>query len=155
MATVIRLARRGRTHEAKYKITVADSRYKPTGRFLEHVGHYNPNINPPELVVNEASALDWMLKGAQVSDSVRSLFHTKGIMEKFSQIKAGKATLEDDPKSKEWKVRKAKPNKKAQARTAAEAEAKAAAEAEAKAKAEAEAAAAAAPEEAAEAPKEG
>jgi small subunit ribosomal protein S16 len=74
LAVVIRLARMGKTHKPFYRITVADSRASATGKFLEQIGHYDPSLNPPDIKVNEASALKWLKNGAQPSDTVRSLF---------------------------------------------------------------------------------
>ena len=90
MAVVIRLARVGHTHKPFYRITVADSRSAATGKFLEQIGHYDPNKNPPVMTVDEASALRWIKNGARPSDTVKSLFHRQGIMEKSQLVQKGK-----------------------------------------------------------------
>src|SRR5580704_3454739 len=92
MAVVIRLARMGHRHKPFYRISVADSRSAATGKFLEQIGHYDPNQNPPVVKVNEASALKWLKQGARPSDTVRSLFHRQGIMEKSQLVIKGKIT---------------------------------------------------------------
>lgn len=149
MAVVIRLARMGKTHKPFYRITVADSRAAATGKFLEQIGHYDPNLNPPAIKIDEASALKWIKNGAQPSDTVRSLFYRAGILEKSVLTAKGKAAADAALKTREsYQAKKPKVHKKAKekaeaaAKAAADAAAKAAAEAEAAAKAAAEAAAA-------------
>lgn len=150
MAVVIRLARMGKTHKPFYRITVADSRAAATGKFLEQIGHYDPNLNPPAIKVDEVSALKWLKNGAQPSDTVRTLFYRQGIMEKSSLTARGKASAETALKTREsFQAKKPKVHKKAKEK--AEANAKAAADAQAaadKAAAEAKAAEAAAAAEA-------
>lgn len=87
MAVKIRLKRMGAKKSPFYRLVVADSRAPRDGRFIEEIGYYNPLKNPIELKIDEEKALDWMLKGAKPSDTVRSLFSTAGIMEKFHNAK--------------------------------------------------------------------
>src|SRR5690606_41538494 len=101
LAVVIRLARMGNTHKPFSRITVADSRAAATGKFLEQIGHYDPNVNPPEIKVNEASALKWLKNGAQPSDTVRTLFYRQGIMEKSVLVAKGKADADSPLKARE------------------------------------------------------
>ena len=162
---VIRLARMGKTHKPFYRITVADSRAAATGKFLEQIGYYDPNLNPPAIKVNHESALKWLKNGAQPSDTVRTLFYRQGLLEASTNARTGKAASElkarESFQAKKPKVhKKAKEKAEANAKAAAAAkaaeekaaaDAKAAAEATAAAEAEAAAAATAA---AAEAPAE-
>ncbi len=143
MAVVIRLARMGHTHKPFYRITVADSRSAATGKFLEQIGHYDPTLNPPAVKVNEASALKWIKDGARPSDTVKSLFHRHGIMEKAQLIAKGKATAEAPLKSRAVLSKKVKIHKvvKAEQATAAKNAAEAAVKEAAAAKAAAETAA--------------
>jgi small subunit ribosomal protein S16 len=132
LSVVIRLSRQGHRHRPFFRITVADQRKAATGKFLEHIGYYDPASNPPTLKVEEPSALKWMQVGAQPSDTVRSLFHHLGIMDKFSKMKGGKATIESASKAIAWKPKKPKVHKKkkeAAAKAAAAAPAAPAAEA--------------------------
>ena len=82
MATRIRLARHGRKKQAFYHIVVADTRAPRDGRFIEKLGTYNPNTNPATIDVNFDSAVEWLLKGAQPSDTARAILSYKGIMMK-------------------------------------------------------------------------
>jgi small subunit ribosomal protein S16 len=72
---VIRLARVGKKHNPKYRVTVADSRRWVNGKFIEVVGHYNPNPQgqDKEFDLNLEKIQDWISKGAQPSDRVKSL----------------------------------------------------------------------------------
>lgn len=90
MAVKIRLKRMGAKKTPFYRIVVADSRSPRDGRFIETVGTYNPVAEPALLDINEELALKWLQNGAKPSDTVRNLFSTKGIMEKFHNAKLGK-----------------------------------------------------------------
>ena len=70
MATKIRLQRGGRKARPIYSIVVADARAKRDGRFIEKLGTYNPNTNPATIDLNFDSALSWVMKGAQPTDTV-------------------------------------------------------------------------------------
>lgn len=78
----IRLRRMGAKKQPTYRFVVADARSPRDGRFIEILGHYNPRVEPREIVVNEEKAKAWLAKGAQPSDTVRRLFAEKGIMDR-------------------------------------------------------------------------
>ena len=73
-----------------YRIVVADSRSPRDGRFIEILGNYDSTKEPAVINVDEDKAIDWMSKGAQPTDTVRSLFSKKGIMAKFDEKKRSK-----------------------------------------------------------------
>ena len=73
MAVAIRLRREGNRNRAFYRIVVADSRARRDGRFIETIGTYNPNQQGTNFQVDIERADDWITKGAQPSDTVRSL----------------------------------------------------------------------------------
>ena len=89
MAVRLRLTRMGRKKRPFYRIVAVDSRRTRDGAYIEKLGHYNPLTNPPEIVVNEERALDWLMKGAQPSKTVKSIFKNKGIMLQFDLKKKG------------------------------------------------------------------
>ena len=74
MAVKIRLARHGSKKRPAYRIVAADSRDKRDGRFLEILGTYNPMTNPPAIAFKEDRYEYWTGVGAQVSDTVSSLW---------------------------------------------------------------------------------
>lgn len=90
MAVKIRLKRMGQKKAPFYRVVVADSRSPRDGRFIEEIGVYNPVANPAEVKINEEAALKWLQNGAKPSDTVRNLFSTQGIMEKFHNLKQSK-----------------------------------------------------------------
>ena len=52
MAVKIRLKKLGHTHNAFYRVVVADSHYPRNGRFIEEIGYYNPYKDPSEIKIN-------------------------------------------------------------------------------------------------------
>lgn len=82
MATKIRLARHGKKGHAFYHIVVADSRAPRDGRFIEKLGTYNPNTNPATIELDFDRAVDWVMKGAQPTDTTRAILSYKGVMYK-------------------------------------------------------------------------
>ena len=90
MAVKIRLNRMGAKKNPFYRIVVADSRAPRDGRFIEVLGNYDPSQNPAVVNVDEEKVLDWMGKGAQLTDTVKNLFCKKGLMAKFAEAKNAK-----------------------------------------------------------------
>ena len=90
MATRIRLSRHGKKHSAFYHIVVADGRAPRDGRFIEKLGTYNPIANPAEIVLDYDKALDWIQKGAQPTDTARTILSHKGVMYKHHLLKGVK-----------------------------------------------------------------
>ena len=79
MATKIRLQRHGRKSYAFYSIVIADVRAPRDGKFIEKIGTYNPNTNPATVDLKFDRALDWVLKGAQPTDTVRNILSGEGV----------------------------------------------------------------------------
>ena len=69
----IRLTRVGTTKRPFYRIVVVESSAPRDGRFVEILGHYNPRTEPELLEVDRARVSHWVSKGAQPSDTVRTL----------------------------------------------------------------------------------
>lgn len=72
---VIRLARGGANKRPFYRIVVADRRRAPRGRFIEHVGFYNPLAATQEekLRVDAERVKHWLGKGAKPTERVAAL----------------------------------------------------------------------------------
>lgn len=115
----IRLKRLGAKKNPSYRIIVINSTTKREGRPVQELGHYNPKTKVMKL--DKASALDWVKKGAQPTETVAYLIKN----------------CNDDGTLNYKKKETVKLSKKAEAKAQAEAEAKAKAEEEAKAAAEA------------------
>ncbi len=97
MPVKIRLSRQGKKGYAFYHIVVADNRAPRDGRYIERLGIYNPNTNPATIEFDFNRALDWLLKGAQPTDTCRSLLSKKGVLMKkhlMEGVKKGAFTEE-------------------------------------------------------------
>ena len=79
MAVVIRLKRMGAKKSPFYRVIVADRRSPRDGRFIEKIGYYHPLSEPAEIKIDKERALYWLSKGAQPSETVRSLFKKQAI----------------------------------------------------------------------------
>ncbi len=90
MSVKIRMRRMGSKRKPFYRIVVADSRMPRDGRFIEEVGYYNPLTNPDEVKLEEHKIFEWLEKGAQPSDTVRSLLSKAGLMTRYHDAKYGK-----------------------------------------------------------------
>lgn len=90
-----------------YDIVIADARAPRDGRFIEKIGTYDPNKNPAAVDLQTDRAVDWLLKGAQPTDTARSILHHEGVMlRKHLQVgvNKGAVTQEDaDARFEEWK----------------------------------------------------
>lgn len=73
----IRLARTGANKKPSYRIVVIEREHSRDGGFVEIVGHYNPRHEPVELMVKRDRVDYWMSRGAQPSETVRSLLKKK------------------------------------------------------------------------------
>lgn len=90
MAVKIRLNRMGAKKNPFYRVVVADSRAPRDGRFIEILGHYDSTKEPAIIKIDEEKAIEWMSKGAQPTDTVKSLFSKQGIMAKWDEAKRTK-----------------------------------------------------------------
>jgi len=106
MAVKIRLARRGRKKLAMFDVVVADARAPRDGRFIEKIGTYNPLTNPASIVLDDQKAFEWLMKGAQPTDTLRAMLSYRGVMlRKHLQIGVIKGALtqeQADAKLQEW-----------------------------------------------------
>ena len=110
MAVKIRLARRGRKKSAMYDIVVADARAPRDGKFIEKLGTYNPNTNPASINFDEVKAFQWVMNGAQPTDTVRAMLSYTGVLyKKHLQIGVAKGAISQetaDARFDEWKQAK-------------------------------------------------
>lgn len=87
MALKIRLRQQGRKNRRMFRLVVADERSKRDGKYLEALGWYNPHADELEnkLFINASKVEEWLAKGAQLSDSSRTLV-AKGAPELMQQL---------------------------------------------------------------------
>lgn len=76
----LRLKRLGKKREVSYRIVVAQSTSRRDGRPVAEVGFHNPRAN--ETRFNEEAVTDWLKKGAQPTDTVRSLLVQANLLPK-------------------------------------------------------------------------
>jgi small subunit ribosomal protein S16 len=79
MAVKMRLSRKGRKKAPFYHIVVADSRSPRDGKFIEKLGTYNPMTKPATIEIDRNAAYDWLVKGAQPTDTVKAILRFKGV----------------------------------------------------------------------------
>ncbi len=89
MAVKIRLKRMGATKRPYYRLVVADSRAKRDGNVIESIGTYMP-LEAEKFNINKESALTWLEKGAQPTDTARNILSEVGVMEQFHNSKKNK-----------------------------------------------------------------
>ena len=80
MAVKIRLKRLGSKKSPFYRVVVADERAPRDGKFIEEIGYYNPLTDPAEIKIDAEKATAWLGKGAQPTDTVRSLLKKSEII---------------------------------------------------------------------------
>src|SRR6266568_4471731 len=73
MAVAIRLRREGALNRPYFKVVVTDSRSPRDGKFIEIVGTYDPKKPGNNSTLKLDRIEHWISKGAQPSDTVRSL----------------------------------------------------------------------------------
>ena len=81
MAVKMRLRRMGQKKAPFYRVVVADSRSPRDGKFIEEVGYYNPQTEPAEIKIDADKAKDWLAKGAQPTETVKSLLKKSGVID--------------------------------------------------------------------------
>ena len=73
MAVKLRLMRMGKKKQPTYRLVAADGRSPRDGRFIETIGHYNPQTEPSTIRIDEERLQHWLARGAQPSGSVKQL----------------------------------------------------------------------------------
>ena len=98
MPVKIRLQRHGKKGKPYYWIVAADTRSKRDGKYLEKLGSYNPNINPPIIELDIDGSVKWLQNGAQPTHTARNILSYKGVMLKhhlLGGVAKGALTLEE------------------------------------------------------------
>ena len=98
MPVKIRLQRHGKKGKPYYWIVAADTRSKRDGKYLEKLGSYNPNVNPPIIELDIDGSVKWLQNGAQPTHTARNILSYKGVMLKhhlLGGVTKGALTLEE------------------------------------------------------------
>lgn len=86
----MRLVRMGDKKSPVYRIVVVDARKAATGEYIEKIGFYDPKSEPVTLTVDVEKAKEWLAKGVQPTETVRSLLVRAGAMEKSAKLSPSK-----------------------------------------------------------------
>ncbi len=144
----IHLRRTGAKKDPHYRVVVTDSRAARDGAFIEILGHYHPRFEPAKVVLDMDKTKAWIAKGAQPSDTVKSLMRKVESGSVDLQQPVAPSRRRDATKRAEVRAAAPKPDPEPEAETgAADGDDVAAAETAAAGPEEAEAAADRAPEE--------
>ena len=98
MAVKMRLTRMGDKKSPFYRVVITDSRNARDGAYIDKVGHYNPTAQPAEVVIDKEKALDWLKKGVQPTETVKSLLVNEGILPKPTKLSAPKTKVRKSKK---------------------------------------------------------
>jgi small subunit ribosomal protein S16 len=79
MAVRIRLTRVGTRNDPVWRVVATDKRSPRDGRFIEVLGHYNPQTDPSTIELDEDRVRSWLARGAQPTATVKNLLKAKGI----------------------------------------------------------------------------
>jgi len=91
MSVRVRLTRVGGKKNPIWRVVVSDQRSPRDGRFIETIGHYNPQTEPSTIVIDEERFRHWVSRGAQPTNTVKQLVkaHAKGVAGGTSTGSAG------------------------------------------------------------------
>jgi len=78
MAMKIRMTRMGSKKRPFYRIVALDSATRRDGRPVEFLGHFNPMVEPNDIKLDMENIQKWLDKGAEPSNTVRSLLKKAG-----------------------------------------------------------------------------
>ncbi len=84
----IRLTRMGKKKQPFYRVVVVDQKKRRDGAYIESLGYYNPLKDPYEFNIDVEKAAEWILKGAQPSETAGNLLKKVGVFERVSQLKS-------------------------------------------------------------------
>jgi small subunit ribosomal protein S16 len=73
MSVRVRLTRVGSKKNPFWRVVVSDQRSPRDGRFIEAIGHYNPQTEPSTVVIDEQRLQHWLDRGAQPTNTVKKL----------------------------------------------------------------------------------
>ncbi|HIU63233.1 MAG TPA: 30S ribosomal protein S16 [Candidatus Caccalectryoclostridium excrementigallinarum] len=76
----IRLTRMGSKKAPFYRIVAIDSRKARDAQYLDNIGYYDPTKEPAVVKIDTAKATEWLERGAQPTDTVRSIFKQQEII---------------------------------------------------------------------------
>ena len=95
----LRLKRLGKKKQPFYRIVAIHSTLSRQGRALDQIGTYNPQH--ATVNINEESAIQWLNRGAVMTETVKALFRSQGVLARwkgFEGVERENALTKDKPK---------------------------------------------------------
>ncbi len=80
--------RTGRRRLPSFRIVAVDSRVKRDGKYIALLGNMNPEDR--KFTLNEELTMEFLKKGAQPTDTVKSILSEQGVWAKFMATKKKK-----------------------------------------------------------------
>lgn len=90
MAVKMRLTRMGDKKSPFYRVVVIDSRKAQSGEYIDKLGYVDPLKSPAEVKIDVERAKEWLAKGVQPTETVKSYLVQAGAMEKPTKLSAPK-----------------------------------------------------------------
>ncbi len=90
MAVKMRLTRMGDKKSPFYRIVVIDSRKAQSGEYIDKIGYVDPLKNPAEINIDVEKAKDWISKGVQPTETVKSYLVKAGVIGQSAKLSAPK-----------------------------------------------------------------
>ena len=90
MAVKMRLTRMGDKKSPFYRVVVIDSRKAQSGEYIDKIGYVNPLTTPAEINIDVEKAKDWLSKGVQPTETVKSYLVKAGVIEQPAKLSAPK-----------------------------------------------------------------
>jgi small subunit ribosomal protein S16 len=115
----IRLRRTGKKGQPSYRIVVADERASVYGKYIEMLGHYNPETKA--IVLEKDKVLEWMGKGARPSNTVAKILEKEGLKHDSIVIKKYRAVSKKELEAQKAQEEKEKAEEQAKKEAAKEA----------------------------------
>ncbi|WP_433503400.1 30S ribosomal protein S16 [Pseudonocardia halophobica] len=97
MAVKIKLMRLGKIRQPYYRVVVADSRTRRSGRAIETIGKYHPKSEPSLIEIDSERAQYWLGVGALPTEPVQHLLEITGDWQKFKGLPGSEGTLKPQP----------------------------------------------------------
>lgn len=84
MAVRLRMRRMGCKKHPFYRLVACDTRYQRDGRFIEILGHYDPMEKPFSFKFDREKVVEWLKKGALMSETAESLLRKEGVVQEIN-----------------------------------------------------------------------
>jgi len=86
----LRMTRTGRARRKTYRLIAEDMKDRRDGRALQFLGYFDPFKKDAKIRIDEAAVYEWLKKGAEPSETFRSMLKKSGIWAKWMMIRQGK-----------------------------------------------------------------